>query len=304
MHGVSHSLQILLQEILTSSQPASLTLYIVCASTGAFTLVEAPGLLNIQGMLHKDTPSVRASVLSGLAIDYPAIPGIPDIQVNFAEYDSGEATTFDFSSECPGHLYINGELQQVPRGSSISQADYFITLGESGAIDIQFFDGQAGVTAIRLTGRASRIEGLDCVMSATICLPLNEPEILENAVGLLGTPNGNTEDEWISSTGEILELQRGGQVAYEYCTQNHCIENEEDSLFVHEVLSHQDRYSCSEEFPGDPDLSQVTPEVLELCGEDDLECLLEGLLGGIDGAVRVSAIASFHDYLSESLLRG
>ena len=52
-------------------------------------------------------------------------------------------------------------------------------------------------------------------------------------MGLLGTPNGDRKDDWMTPQGSPVSVQgdKRFEPAYEYCTQNWCIRNETDSLF-------------------------------------------------------------------------
>jgi hypothetical protein len=260
-----------------------------CQVTGAFTLAKSEGELEIQGMLHKKIPSFGASVLVGLVVDYPAVPSIPRIQLNFAEYDSGDDTTLMVTNKCGAHLYLDGQLQEINRGDAIVTEDYVIVSdAKSNKVDIQFFkNGEDPTIAIRVTARGEPQQSLGCVMDAKICLPFNEPDLLEGTTGLLGTPNGDRTDEWIvPGTGEVLELVQYGAEPFGFCTNHYCVERESDSLFVYEELSHKDRYSCSNDFPGEVDLSSPPDDILAICGEEDAECLMEGILGGQDAAIR------------------
>jgi hypothetical protein len=120
-------------------------------------------------------------------------------------------------------------------------------------------------------------------MNIQVCLPINEPVMRNKTIGLLGTPNGNRDDEWKSATGEIFPIAGSGKEEYKYCTSYHCVMTMHDSLFVYEGKSFKDLYSCAAEYPGEPDLSLAPPEIIALCNGNQ-NCILEGMLGGKEAA--------------------
>lgn len=257
-----------------------------CQAAGAFTLVKAPGQIEIQGMFHRRTASQFASTLVGVAIAYPDIPNVPKIQFSVAEYDAGPDKTILTSGRCTAHLYMDGVLQVAKRGDAFLGDGYALVINTKGWVDIQYFNGDNPSSAVRITTTGDPNGGLGCFMTVLVCLPFNEADLLREAVGLLGTPNGNATDDWTTPKGTVIELTKtNGKAAFDYCTNNFCVEKQKDSLFVYEKISHKDRYSCSNEYPGDVDLSNVPAEVLEICGAEDADCLLEGLIGGPERAL-------------------
>lgn len=57
----------------------------------------------------------------------------------------------------------------------------------------------------------------------------------DNVIGLFGTPNKNTKDDWMTrdSTTITTEMKRHGDTPYNNCTQNWCMTNHSDSLFTY-----------------------------------------------------------------------
>eukprot|EP00934_Nitzschia_sp_Nitz4_P002070 Nitzschia sp. Nitz4//scaffold120_size68122//56453//57946//NITZ4_006054-RA/size68122-processed-gene-0.40-mRNA-1//1//CDS//3329534308//2070//frame0 len=254
-----------------------------CQAEGEFVLVNSDTHIHIQSRFDH-LPTTSTSIITGMAVK---VAGLDKIQVTFAEYESGDEIVI--TDKCPMHLYINGELQPA---ADTSGRGYDITIGSS-SLDIQFYDKDDSPTyAISLQATYSN-RGDSPMMAAYFCLPSSMPEMLEGVVGLLGSPNCDSTDEWMTATGEPLEQSGNGQYEYDYCTSHHCIYTEDVSLFVHEDdnggKSFDDLQSCDEEFTGDVDISDVDDEILAICGEDNEDCLLDGVVAGVEGALSAAS---------------
>jgi len=260
--------------------------YYNCMGTGAFVLAKAPGMMEIQGLFYQ-AGGGAASVTRGIAIDYPALPGVPRIQISMNETaDRADPTTYMINNDCAAHVFLDGVLKPAKRENHYSdEGSYALVFNKDGSVDLQFFnEAGAPITALQITVWGAPKGTFGCVMNVRTCLPLSEPELRNKTVGLLGTPNGNILDEWKTENGTVIPVAPSGQDQYKYCTSNHCVGRKQDSLFIYEGKTFKDLWSCNAEFPGEPDLSQVPPAIQNLCN-GDLECLLEGL-GGMDQAVR------------------
>jgi hypothetical protein len=260
--------------------------YYNCMGTGAFVLAKAPGMLEIQGMFYQ-AGGGAASVTRGIAIDYPAVPGVPRIQISMNETaDRADPTTYMINNDCAAHVFLDGVLKPARRENHYSdEGSYAIVFNKDGSVDIQFFnEAGAPITAVQISVYGAPKGTYGCYMNVRTCLPLSEPELRNKTVGLLGTPNGNILDEWKTENGTVIPVASSGQDQYKYCTSNHCVGRKADSLFIYEGKTFKELWSCNAEFPGEPDVSQVPPAIQNLCN-GNVECLLEGL-GGMDQAVR------------------
>lgn len=118
-----------------------------------------------------------------------------------------------------------------------------------------------------------------------------------NVTGLLGTPDGNSANDWVDRLeGEARRLATGiialpppgslnKQPAYDYCTVTWCISDPMESLFVYEESYGFGNYShCAESYRGPIDTSTASsPELRALCGMNEA-CLIDGIVMGIDYA--------------------
>jgi hypothetical protein len=256
--------------------------YYNCMGTGAFVLAKAEGMMEIQGMFYK---TGAASVTRGIAIDYPALPGVPRIQISMNETaDRADPTTYMINKDCAAHVFLDGILKPAQPGHSYSSMEqtYAMKFTSSG-VEIQFFNGNQSSTAIQIAVFGTPTSFFGCYMNIKTCLPLNEPELRNKTVGLLGTPNGKMEDEWKISNGTVIPVSGVSHDQYSYCTSQHCVMTKQKSLFIYEGMSFKDLWSCNGEFPGDPDLSHVPPAIVNLC-QGNAACTTDGALGGIQAA--------------------
>ena len=262
-----------------------------CQGTGAFVIVKADGQLEIQGLFEKAGPGA-ASVTRGIAIEYPALADVPRIQVSIApKADVTAPTSYMINDFCAAHIYLDGVLQTVSRNSHLSNdGSYAMLFNAVGGVDIQFFDTSVtpslNSTSLRIRVGGSPNDKFGCSMSTWICLPLNDPTLRSDVVGLLGTPNGNREDDWTTPSGEVLPIVPRGPDSFAYCTTHYCVETAAESLFKYDSnRTFLEQYSCASVYPGEPVLEEAPPEILAICGED-AACLLDGINGGPEEAIR------------------
>lgn len=260
-----------------------------CQAHGEFILVDSPGKMKVQARLTiKNNPKI--SVLTGIAV---GVPGSPVIQVGYAEYFSGESSSFYLNGDCAVHIYIGGVLQDVANGDILAGQGYTVSAYKSG-VEIQFFDDETPTSSLKIKGGGNAGSDLGCVMTSFVCLTDSDEELLDGTVGLLGTPNSNPVDDWkVNGVDQFARVVKWGNVPFEHCTTHYCVDSEDVSLFVHEDAfggeKFEDLSNCAAPYPGDIDLTDVPPEIAAICG-DDKDCLLEGVAGGEDNAVQGRAV--------------
>lgn len=104
-------------------------------------------------------------------------------------------------------------------------------------------------------------------------------------VGLLGSPNGDITDDWMSPNGNFISVptDENGKLfeqAYNYCTQNWCLKNEQQSFFTYSGINFAELSKCEEPYGTAPDLSSASEELQNLC-QGNTACLIDGLAGDI-----------------------
>merc|ERR1711933_69336 len=111
-------------------------------------------------------------------------------------------------------------------------------------------DGEKSVIKLVAAGNGPG-ELWSCHWDFWICLPASyEQEFIDTTVGLLGTPDGNTANDWMTPDGETLPLVIGGEekheAAMEYCYDNWCVSQEESIMSYHSNTNYGD-HKCEDE---------------------------------------------------------
>jgi len=128
-----------------------------------------------------------------------------------------------------------------------------------------------------------------CYFSVSVCIPDDVAD--EKIVGLLGTPNGNMTDDWMSSGEERIVTPVGDrnmllfQTAYDYCVGNWCVTDATDSMFTYVDTSGRQSFDG---YNNCPVLFDNTIENLYMGADasvrqncnDDPDCIIETLAGG------------------------
>lgn len=72
-----------------------------------------------------------------------------------------------------------------------------------------------------------------CHFNIDVCLPYQKKNlVIDDTVGLLGTPNGDKTDEFMNDKGETLQYDPAEKTkTYDYCFDNWCVK-ESDSIFT------------------------------------------------------------------------
>ena len=120
----------------------------------------------------------------------------------------------------------------------------------------------------------------------------------ETVVGLFGTPNGISSDDWMMYDGTPVGVATGNDrlfaTAYDYCTVNWCIRNASLSLFTYmEGESFAGFSNCDKSYDDGIETALASPPqcVLDACGEGSQDCLLEGVALGRVGVENARKVA-------------
>ena len=211
-----------------------------------------------------------------------------EMQFNIAEFE-GEKTTM-FGGTMPVDFYVNGEKRLLSEGSGDHRR---IVTGDG--YDIDFFFASIGVN-IRVFIRPdsvsrhnTRIPGS---FSTFVCLP-DELEGMENFSGMLGSPDGDGDNDWIKADGSIATRTSD---RFNFCTVNFCIDDEADSIMIYDTADDNQVYDfnyyqrCDWSQTGQPGRRlgggkaqetrklEVLDETLAMCERvgNDPGCLLDG----------------------------
>jgi len=214
-------------------------------------------------------------------------PGVPDIQVDVPD---------SIVDGCPYTFYVNG--QEVPNFFATGTGTNKVIASQGGGRVVIFRYTETG-TRIEIDARLSKKNG--CNMAFQVCLPKRRFEG-ERVIGLLGSPDDDQSNDWMQSDdGTALTVPSSRfdklfQPAYDYCTQQWCIDNEGDSKFTYTDGRDFDYYNyCNNAYDdnGITDfLNNVPAEVVTQCGAENYECLLEGTAGDPEDAVTATEVAT------------
>jgi hypothetical protein len=120
----------------------------------------------------------------------------------------------------------------------------------------------------------------------------------ESMVGLLGTPNKDTSDDWMAPNGTKVPVGSGNDMlfgpAYNYCRRNWCLRNASASLFTYGVGESFAAFSkCDKVYDSTIERVLASPPqcIVGACGSNQ-QCLLDGIaLGqaGVDNFKNIEA---------------
>ena len=111
----------------------------------------------------------------------------------------------------------------------------------------------------------------------------------QRVLGLLGSPNRECRDDWMSRSGAVFPApqtseERLFEVASIFCTANWCVKTAADSLFTYKRGSLHSTFSkCNQPYGMQPDCSSAPQTLRNLC-RNDAACLVKGLAGNVDDA--------------------
>jgi len=192
---------------------------------------------------------------------------------------------------CPVLFYKDGELVDV---SDKKQGDWLVGDKNShkkkmnyvrwksfNQIEIVHFtkDGSRSEIMLETAGEGPG-ELWNCHWNFFVCLPkANKEKFKAKSVGLLGSPDENSTNDWMKPDGTVIPLPTysdvndgtRGEEAHKYCTENWCVD-EEDSLMVPPAGGSWKDIKCHDEpyVPFDEDTCLASQAQIEAhCGDKD-----------------------------------
>jgi hypothetical protein len=167
------------------------------------------------------------AVTTGVVVHEDATKELPTIQVSMAQ-DAEISDNAEFVGNCPVQLYVDGVSRAISTGTGISAATVEV---DGKRITVNYPE-----TRLKLT--------LDVYVYLNTCHFTVDYILLDcrpdnNLIGILGSPNGNATDDWMTRVGTPLEIppQKWGRhfkPSYEYSQDNWCLVTENDSHFTYE----------------------------------------------------------------------
>ena len=164
---------------------------------------------------------------------------------------------------CPLLMYINGTLIDLSDVTPTQNAflwgergdDHFVELINDKSIrivhNIDPEGPQPKYTEINLIQMGEGPGELwSCHWNFYICLPnFHQDQFMTGGLGLLGTPNGNTQDDWMDRDGVTLPLEHWTATRHsdmlDYCVNNWCVTQEESLMTYHGDTAFED-HKCEQ----------------------------------------------------------
>lgn len=248
-------------------------LYYDCQAIGEFVMVKSTSKkLDIRALfIGRDT---SGTVTKGVVVTWK---NAPKVQVSVALTDTSMSSPI---SSCPVQMFVDGEYRDVLDGESLGKMVSVKVVERS--VQIELSNG------IKVSFSVYKSGSFGCYFEwLNFYIPI---EFITggNIVGLLGTPNRNPYDDWMKTDGTPIIISGSTDLIYEeaynYCTDNWCINQQTDSLLTFSNGStFSDFNQCNVPYGGRPDFSSASEALINLCGTD-VACLIDGLAGDLSDA--------------------
>jgi hypothetical protein len=185
----------------------------------------------IQGRMENSGNKRRATgpaVTSGVVIKEDETKNLPTIEVSAAR--SAESENAVLVNNCPVLLFVDGVSKSLTDGTGTEKATVDVLFNRR--IEIEYPE----TNLMLKIGVKINVAG-DCVFNIDYILADCRRE--EHLVGLLGTPNGEFIDDWMTRNGTVLNIPNNTYdrylgTAYNYTVENWCISEESESNFNYE----------------------------------------------------------------------
>jgi von Willebrand factor type D domain len=251
-----------------------------CQGEGEFVLAKSKDeMMQIQGRFKKPKSDKQASVMKALAVKEK---GAAPVQVTLGDYKDGK---------CSLELLVMG-LKIDPVSGYLS--DNLIVEDLDGDALVMYFP----YTRLQLVAVYHYSPNFGCYLSAKICVPDDYKEV----IGLLGSADGNPNNEWMSSTGITItatpDMNLHQEIAYKYCTTTWCVTSKANSIFSHTQATFDAVNKCTAAYLGGTQetcVSNPSSTILGVCG-DDKPCIVDSCAGDIaDGKASLDISYSLFD---------
>ena len=266
-----------------------------CQGHGEFVIAMSKGNdpLAIHGrFVRVRESSAKPTITRSVAIK--VADEVPIIQVT--------APPQKINGKCPFTFTMGKEETLIPTEEIVS----FFSENYNGTVTA-FSNGKNIIFTYPETGTRVQITagggGNRCVLNTNLCLTPEAHGGAENIVGLLGSPDGNKENDWMTRDGsvvpppEICDIpdptnseakqckSARNREGHEWCMDNWCIGHVDNSLWGEE--SHAQYNECENRQPDGffDNIDDVDPAIVEACedAEDPEGCVMDTLIAVEEG---------------------
>lgn len=243
-----------------------------CQGEGEFVLLSSlDSSFEVQGRFESASESKRVAVTRSFAV-HTGDEDVPSIQLSVPD---------EMAQGCSIELLVDGVAHDIYANGTDSDYVQVQLIGNEGAKRVTIYYPGSG---LHLTSLLSESETYGCYLSSSICLP-DDYRPKETFVGLLGSPNGDRKDDWMSPQGSPVSIlgDKRFEAAYEYCTENWCIRNETASLFTYNSNKHfTDISKCNAPYNTaiEDAVNNAPDELVNMCS-GEITCIIDGVAGNI-----------------------
>ena len=245
-----------------------------CQGVGEFIAVESQTTRRqVQTRFRPFKSKSDISVLRGFTVQDEG--DTPKVQITSLEDPAQTdqiATTI--TDTCKIQLFVNDVQKDLDVGYEDTKVKIYKT---NKRIIIEYLD--SGMIAETSVSSA-------CTFGSCFKIPKGDPTL----IGLLGSPDEDTANDWMKPDGKIADeditMASDDNYAQLYCTKNWCINNRDDSMFKYNEpgWSHENFDMCN--LPSGTSFdevkdNEVTPEILKLCRNNG-DCVLDAIMEGTE----------------------
>jgi len=225
----------------------------------------------------------------GLPVDAADIPALED-----ADESAKHGT---IGPNCPLLMYVGGVLQDL---SMVSANDQTYLLGAEGddysvykdnsIVKVQYKVNEMEFTEVHLSQKgAGPGELWSCHWDFYVCLPASTAgnPVATNSVGLMGSVNGNSGDDWMTADGTIIaNINTSHEDAFDYCVTNWCVSQVDNIMVPHEGLTFEDHKCENQNYTDwrDESCEMTEVDIIDACKDEPnmlrYPCEVECCFGG------------------------
>lgn len=159
-------------------------------------------------------------------------------------------------SGCPILFYVDGDLVDISQASvggflyGDATSDSSVQLESEHEIRVKHLTSTGSVSEAML-----KVEGYGpgemwgCHWAFWVCLPQDQQDLFaSDTVGLFGSPDGNTHNDWMDVTNQPLPIptEDYGRISYDYCLDNWCVSQDDSRMEYPPGTTYED-HKCSHE---------------------------------------------------------
>jgi len=218
-------------------------------------------LNNDDALMEPSDPS-WSRALAGTTDSQCGVPQ-PDLDIPLQGSNGEDDKHGEIDLGCPLLMYVDGQLQDLsqvtpgPHDGVVPLLGFpgdnvYVELVNNTEVHVMYKteNNDYSEMELRRTGDGPG-ELWSCHWNYYLCLPISQQQQFEDTtVGLLGTPNSNTADDWMTPDGTTLPLQHTGdnrhEDMYEYCVENWCVSQEDSIMTYHGDTTYAD-HKCEAE---------------------------------------------------------